>query len=298
MNDKSIEIIREALKPDKGLIEKTKTAAMNQNSRKGHIPTLIAACLILTICISVFIAKTENDDFKSTVPASETTTEEGELFYSQLISHRDLSTISTNGNSTLDIAAFNENFLKECTAVIEGEIISVKEKEYTILYEFDKFSDGGILTEKTTTLIFEIKVEKNWCGNINEGEHITVENETFLCGEISVPAVGGKYVLPLCDSGEDIRIDTSGQKYLSGDTKRESRYSILYPFHPQIEKTDKGYLFTSDWKSLITKDTKTVTVDIPMNEEFSYYADKIRLNSTDVFERQFKQLLINVGLVD
>lgn len=298
MNEKSIEIIRDTLKPDRELIEKTKAAAAKKRTVKPHIPALVAACLILVICVSSIIMNPQNGNFESTIPLSETTTEKDELFYSELIFHRGLSTINANGSSTLDIAAFSESHMKECVAIVEGEILNVREKEYTVLYEFDKFSDGGILTEKTTTLIFEIKVGKNWCGDINEGEHITVENETFLCGEIFVPAVGGKYVLPLCDSGEDIRIDTSGQKYLSGDTKRESKYSILYPFHPQIEKTDKGYLFTSDWKSLITKDTQTVTVDIPMNEELSYYADKMRLNSAEVFEKQFKVLLTESVLAD
>ncbi len=297
MNKESIEIIRDTIKPDRKLIEKTMAAAAKQRTVKPHVPALIAACMILVIVISIFISKTENDDFKVTIPVNETTTEEGGLFYSELVSHRDLSAFNTNGYHTADIASFNESHLKDCTAIIEGEILSIREKEYTILYEFYKFGTDT-LTEKTNTLIYEIKVDNVWYGDIDENTIITVQDELLYLNEMFVPGVGGRYVLPLCDSGEDIRIDTSGQKYLSGDTKRESRYSILYPFHPQIEKTDKGYLFTSDWKSLITKDTKTVTVDIPMNEEFSYYVDKMRLNSAEVFERQFRELMIDIGLID
>lgn len=295
MNKESIEIIHNTLKPDRELLEKTKAAALNQSPRKTRTPALIAACFILVICISAFLSKTENGDFRATLPVNETTTEEGELFYSNLISHREQPSFNISGYQTADIASFNEKFLKDCSAVIEGEILSAREKEYTVLYEYDKFGTNT-LTEKTNTIIYEIKVEKVWCGDFKENEIIIIQDEVFGCGEIFIPAVGGSYVLPLCNSGEDIRIGTSGQKYLSGDTKRESRYSTLYPFHPQIERTDKGYLFSSDWDSLVTYETKTVTVDIPLAEE--YYADKMRLNSADVFESQFKQLLINVGVVD
>lgn len=295
MNKESIEIIHNTLKPNRELIERTKIAAMNQSTHKTHTPALIAACLVLILCISAFISNTKNGDFRATSPMNETTTEEDELFYSNLVSHREQPEINVSGYQTTDIASFNEKILKDCTAVIEGVILSVREKEYTVLYEYDKFGTNT-LTEKTNTIIYEIKIEKVWCGDIKVNEIITVQDEAFTLDKIFTPAVGGSYVLPLCDSGKNIRIDTSGQKYLSGDTKRESRYSTLYPFHPQIERTDRGYLFSSDWDSLITDETKTVTVDIPLAEE--YYANKMRLNSADVFERQFKQLLINVGLVD
>ncbi len=295
MNKESIEIIRDTLKPDKELIEKTKTAATKQRTIKPHVPALVAACLILVICISASIAKIYNGDFKGTVPSSEVTTEDGQLFYSQLMTHSNTSVTSSNGYHTADIATFREEYLKDCVAVIEGEILSIREKEYTVLYEYYKFGTDT-LTEKTNTLIFEIKVDKVWYGDIAENEIITVQDEVLYLNEIFVPGVGGKYVLPLCDSGENIRIDTSGQKYLSGDTKRESRYSTLYPFHPQIERTDKGYLFTSDWEGLVTEETKTVTVDIPF--EVEYYSDKMRLNPEEIFRVQFEKLLIEVGLVD
>lgn len=295
MNKDSIEIIHNTLKPDRELMKKTKAAAMNQRTLKTHTPALIAACLILVICISTFLSKTENGDFRATLPVNETTTEEGELFYSNLISHREQPTLNISGYQTADIASFNEKHLEDCVAVIEGEILSVREKEYTVIYEFYKFGTDT-LTEKTNALIFEIKVDKVWYGDIAENEIITVQDEVFGCGEIFIPAVGGSYVLPLCDSGENIRIDTAGQKYLSGDTKRDSRYSTLYPFHPQIERTNKGYLFSSDWNSLVTDETKTVTVDIPF--EADYYRDKMRLNSEDIFRVQFEKLLVEIGLVD
>lgn len=292
MNKDSIEIIRNTIKPSPELIEKTKNKAQYTRTHKNHIPALIAACLAIVIC-AAFIATTKNDDYQKLISTKETT-ENSKLIYSELISHREQTDLNISGYHSTDIASFNENHLKECVAIIEGEVLSVKEKEYTVVYEYDKF-DTNTLTEKTNTLIYEIKIEKVWYGNIKENEIITVQDEIFaLSGTFSL-AEGGTYVLPLCDSGEDIRIDMAGQKYLSGETKRESKYSTLYPFHPQIEKTDSGYLFTADWKTLVAEETKEVTVDVPLFEE--YYADKLRLNSADIFERQFKQLLGEIGLI-
>lgn len=293
MNKDSIEIIRNTIKPSPELIEKTKNKAQHTRTHKNHIPALIAACLAIVIC-AAFIATTKNDDYQKLISTKETT-ENSKLIYSELISYREQTDLNISGYHSTDIASFNENHLKECVAIIEGEVLSVKEKEYTIVYEYDKF-DTNTLTEKTNTLIYEIKIEKVWYGNIKENEIITVQDEIFASSGTFSLAEGGTYVLPLYDSGEDIRIDMAGQKYLSGETKRESKYSTLYPFHPQIEKTDSGYLFTADWKTLVAEETKEVTVDVPLFEE--YYADKLRLNSEDVFERQFEQLLIETGLTD
>ncbi len=299
MNKESIEIIKNTVKPDSSLIEKTKAVAMSKNRTKTHIPALIAACLLVILCASFAVTKIQSGDFKGTVPVNETTAEERELLYSELVPFKLPTREEYNVALSMDIAAFNEASLKDCTAVIEGEILSVREKEYTVIYEFDKFEEKGLLTDKPKTVIYEIKTERVWCGDINEGDILTVENEAFLfaCGGIVGLDVGRKYVLPLCDEGEDIRTDEAGQRYLSGDTKRESPYSILYPFHPQIEKTDRGYLFTSDWESLVTKETMDVTVDISLADEEQYYADKMKLNSEEVFREQFTDILKKVGLI-
>lgn len=292
MNKDSIEIIRNTIKPSPELIEKTKNEAQNTRTHKNHIPTLIAACLAIVIC-AAFIATTKNDDYQKLISTKEVT-EDSKLIYSELISHREQTDLNISGYHATNIASFNENHLKECVAIIEGKVLSIKEKEYTVIYEYDKFGTNT-LTEKTNTLIYEIKVEKVWYGNIKESEIITVQDEIFALSGTFFLSEGGTYVLPICDSGENIRTDTAGQQYLSGDIKRVSPYSTVYPFHPQIEKTDNGYLFTADWKTLVDEETKEVTVDVPLSEE--YYADKLRLNSADIFERQFKQLLGEIGLI-
>ena len=66
----------------------------------------------------------------------------------------------------------------------------------------------------------------------------------------------------------------------------------------QIERIENGYLFTDNWISLITGETKSVKVDIPLTEAEEEYADKMYLNSEEVFTEQFLKLLANVGLLN
>lgn len=295
MNNESIEIIRDTLKPDSELMEKAKNRALSSKKKNTHIPVLIAACLLVIICASFAVTNIYNRDFTGKVPLSEDTTqadEAKELFYSDLIPQSSLTENKLDRNVILSVAPFSEFYLEDSVAVIEGEILSVRKKEYTVIYEFDKFEKGGRLTSKTETLIIEIKADKVWYGEIKEGETVTVETEMYY---MITPSVGRKYVLPLCDEGEEIRLDEAGQKYLSGDIRRESIYSIVYPFQMQIEKTEKGYLFPSGWEGLITDDTKDVTVDVTVKEGEEYY-DKMKLNSEEVFEEQFLKLLAKVGL--
>ena len=189
MNNESIEIIRDTLKPDSELMEKVKNYAVTEKKSSIHMPALIAACLLVIICTLFAVTKTHNGDFVSTVPVSETT-EEKELFYSDLVPNQSLTENQIRGNVLLSVAPFSEFYLKDCIAIIEGEILSVRTKEYTVIYEFEKFEKGGRLTSEPETLIIEIRADKIWYGDIKEGERITVETEMF---KMPLPAVGRKY---------------------------------------------------------------------------------------------------------
>ena len=133
-----------------------------------------------------------------------------------------------------------------------------------------------------------------WFGDIKEGETVTVETEMYF---MILPTVGRKYVLPLCDEGSAINLDEAGQTYLGGDIKRESIYSIIYPFQMQIEKNEKGYIFPATWESLITEETKDVTVDISLTATEAEY-DKMKLDSEEAFTEQFTKLLTETGLTN
>ena len=63
------------------------------------------------------------------------------------------------------------------------------------------------------------------------------------------------------------------------------------------EKTEKGYLFPPTWKSLITEETKDVTVDISLTETEAEY-DKMKLDSEEAFTEQFTKLLTETGLTN
>ncbi|MBR5438266.1 MAG: hypothetical protein IKV21_05035 [Clostridia bacterium] len=293
MNKESIEIIRDTLKPDAELLEKTKLRAVGTKKMNIHIPALIAACLLVVICATFTVTGLQSRDFIPTAAVSETEEEKKEFLYSELVPSNSLKENKIERNVILSVAAFSETYLKDSVAVIEGEILSVGKKEYTVVYEFDKFENSGRLTQKSETLIIEIRADKVWYGDIKEGEIVTVETEMFY---MVLPAVGRRYVLPVCDAGEEINLDEAGQTYLSGDIKRESRYSIIYPFQMQIEKTEKGYLFPSAWESLITEETKDVTVDISITETEAEY-DKMKLNTEESFTEQFTGLLNKMGLI-
>lgn len=294
MNNESIEIIRDTLKPDTELLEKTKFKAVSTKKKNIHITSLIAACLLVVIFASFTVARLQSRDFIPTSAVSETEEGKKELFYSDLVPNGSFTEEKYDSNVLMSVAPFSESYLEDCVAVVEGEILSVRRKEYTVVYEFDKFEKGGRLTSKSETLILEIRADKVWYGDIKEGETVTVETEMYF---MVVPVVGRRYVLPLCDEGEEINLDEAGQIYLSGDIKRESIYSIIYPFQIQIEKTGKGYLFPSAWESLITEETKDVIVDISLTDTVEEY-DKMKLNSEAVFTEQFTNLLTELGLTD
>lgn len=294
MNKESIEIIRDTLKPDAELLEKTKFKAVSTKKMNIHIPVLVAACLLVIICAAFTVTGPDSTDFIPMAPVSETEAEAKELLYSELVPQGSLKENKFDRNVILSVAPFSETYLKDSAAVIEGEILSVGKKEYTVIYEFDKFEKGGRLTQKNETLIIEIRADKVWCGDIKEGETVTVETEMYF---MMLPAVGRKYVLPLCDEGKEIKLDEAGQTYLSGNIKRESIYSIIYPFQMQIEKTEKGYLFPATWESLITEETKDVAVDISLTETEAEY-DKMKLNSEEAFAEQFTKLLTESGLTN
>lgn len=294
MNKESIEIIRDTLKPDAELLEKTKFKAVSTKKMNIHIPALIAACLLVVICASFTVTRLQSRDFIPTVAVSETEEGKKELLYSELVPQESLKENKIDRNVILSVAPFSETYLKDSVAVIEGEVLSVGKKEYTVIYEFDKFEKGGRLTQKTETLIIEIRADKVWFGDIKEGETVTVETEMYF---MILPAVGRKYVLPLCDEGSAINLDEAGQTYLGGDIRRESIYSIIYPFQMQIEKTEKGYIFPATWESLITEETKDVTVDISLTATEAEY-DKMKLDSEEAFTEQFTKLLTETGLTN
>ena len=297
MNKKSSDIIKSHIRPDDELIKKTKENAIASPKTKSNpqiIKICIAACLVLAIGLSAILTheKLFSITPEPTKPVDTVSNHKNEqLLYSMLSpsSQIDKKLVGFKSDfQTADIASFSEAMLNDnCVAIVEGEIISITPKEYVIVSEYEKFGNKT-LTEKVHTLIYEVQVVKTRYGNISENETILIEDSVFFTEEIFSLKVGHRYVLPLCyDNGEII--EPTG-KLISGTTKRESPYSTVYPFHPQIEAIEGGYLFTSDWNSLSVSNAKKVTVDVELSEAEQYYEDKMLfLNQAD-FDKAFKSI--------
>ena len=88
-------------------------------------------------------------------------------------------------------------------------------------------------------MVYEIAVDKTWLGEDISGETIIVEDTAYFAEPILAVKTGRRYVLPLYEYGENIW--TLGHEYAGGDITRESRYSTVYPYYPQIEVTDGGF---------------------------------------------------------
>ena len=74
---------------------------------------------------------------------------------------------------------------------------------------------------------------------------------------------GSTYVIPII-KGEGLLY--TGGEIKSGSNVLESEYYTYYPFHPQIEKVDGGYVVPDDWKTLITDECTKIIMDIPESE--------------------------------
>lgn len=298
MNKNSIEIINSHIKPDEDLIAKTKELSQtghNKRSRNHARSIGIAACLILFISVIVgtsFLFTSENDN--SNIPANPIE-QKNEILYSDLTdtsTQIDEDVVDFKSSSVMDVASFNESMLNKCIAIVEGEIVDMKLKEYTIVSEYDKF-ESDTLTEKIYTVVYEINIAKTRYGDIEENQTILIEDTVFLLDEVLSLKTGHSYVLPLYNAGNEIW-ETTGGKLISGDIKRESIYSTVYSFHPQIEVVDSGYIFSNDWETLATDEATKIVMDAELGEDAEYYKDKMMFASKAVFEKQFESIINNL----
>lgn len=113
------------------------------------------------------------------------------------------------------------------------------------------------------------------------------EDVTYFLDNIYPVVKGGKYVLPLYEYGDTIQ---TFHEWAGGDISRESIYSTIYPYHPQIEVTADGwYIVSNDWSTLISKDA--VKIDMDTMESDNYFYDKMYLIDKESFEGQMNLLL-------
>lgn len=201
-------------------------------------------------------------------------------------------------SSMMDVKAFDEATLSQdhCYKIIEGTVVNLYVKHYTYDIYSDKFEKNGIMHSRTDTIVYEIAVDRTWYGEDISGDTILIEDTSYFTEPILAVKVGRRYVLPLYEYGESIW--TLGHEYAGGDITRESRYSTIYPYHPQIAVTDDGsYLIPKDWSTLTAVNARDVIMDT-LDEEYSYYQDKMCLVDADTFASQMSVLVSRIKYHD
>ena len=217
------------------------------------------------------------------------------IYYSNLMfseGELNVEAFSLSGNS--DVLPFDESVLTqdECCLIIEGTIVNLYVKHYDYDIYYDKFGENDVTHVRADTVVYEIAVDKTWLGEDISGETIIVEDTAYFAEPILAVKTGRRYVLPLYEYGETIW--TLGHEYAGGDITRESRYSTVYPYHPQIEVTDDGfYIIPQGWTTLTSQKAREIIMN-DLDEEYSNYQDKMYLVESDTFENQMIVLISNM----
>ena len=228
------------------------------------------------------MAQTENDT--SPVYYSSLTLADGAL---------DEEALAFSESSTMDVKAFDESMLSQdnCCMIMEGTVVDLYVKHYTYDIYSDKFEENGILYGITNTIVYEVAVDKTWYGEDISGDTILIEDTSYFTEPVLAVKEGGRYVLPLYEYGDSIW--TLGHEYAGGDITRETVYSTIYPYHPQIEVTDDGsYLVSQDWTTLTAKNAREVIMDTL--DEGDFWKDKMYLVDENTFAEQMAVLVDNI----
>ncbi|MGN1138563.1 MAG: hypothetical protein ACI4RM_03880 [Ruminococcus sp.] len=199
--------------------------------------------------------------------------------------------ISNAADSQMSIVAFDESFLKEdgCCMIVEGTVKNIYSKKYKYDVRDDKFEENGVLHNYTETVVYEILVDKTWFGKDVTGQIITVEDNSYCLDPVFKIKAGRKYVVPIYEYGNSVLYNSEEEGYISGNITRESKYSSIYPYHPQIEVTeDNKYVFPDDWKTFMSENPRKVIVD-----DVDGYFDMYLLESEN-FEKAMEKLIDNM----
>ncbi len=70
-----------------------------------------------------------------------------------------------SGSLTTDIAAFDERFLSDCCAVLEGTITNMYPKQYAYDVYDDKFGETEVYHGISHTVVYELAVSQVWYGD-------------------------------------------------------------------------------------------------------------------------------------
>ncbi|MGN0339794.1 MAG: hypothetical protein ACI4D0_04785 [Lachnospira sp.] len=273
---------------DDDLIESVDALRQKKHTRIVWLKLGVAVCLCVLACVVIAapeIILQENPE-SGTSPVKQYTSP---VNYSDLLIPERTYDTGSSTASLSDITSFDESALESdnCSMIVEGTITNVYTKHYKYDIYDDKFEKNGVLHAAKDTVVYELLISKTWYGRDVSGETILVEDVTYFLDNIYPVVKGGKYVLPLYEYGDTLR---TIHEWAGGDISRESRYSTIYPYHPQIEVTKDGwYIVSNDWTTLISQDA--VKIDMDTMESDNYYYDKMYLIDKESFERQMNLLI-------
>lgn len=240
----------------------------------------------------------DNTEVSQQIPetqAPQTEYDTSPVYYSSLaFADGELNAEALSLTDNADVLPFDESILSQdgCCTIIEGTIVNLYVKHYDYNVYYDKFGENDIMHMQTDTVVYEIAVDKTWYGEDVSEQTITIEDTTYFTEPVLAVKTGMRYVLPLYEYGESIW--TLGHEYAGGDITRESRYSTIYPYHPQIAVTDDGsYFIPKDWPTLTAVNARDVIMDT-LDEEHSYYQDRMCLIDADTFASQMSVLVSNL----
>ncbi len=293
--------------------EYVENAARERKSKRSSlwvkiVPAAACLCLILGAAV-LFKPGTPNppagdnsgdlpsaSEYDAAVPSpTDQTVDESPVYYSSLKladSVLDEEMLALFKSNTLDVKAFDESMLSQdhCCMIIEGTVVNLYVKQYNYDVYSDKFEENGILHGRTDTLVYEVAVDKTWYGEDISGETVFVEDTSCFMDPVLAVKEGRRYVLPLYEYGETIW--TGVHEYAGGDITRDSRYSTIYPYHPQIEVTNDGsYLVSQDWTTLTANNAKEVIMDT-LDDDF--WKDKMYLVDENTFSNQMAVLIDSI----
>ena len=200
----------------------------------------------------------------------------------------------TFGGASVDIVAFDESFLSDCCGILEGTILQIYPKEYDVDFYDDKFGPVELYHGKAYSVVYKMVIENVWYGEgFAVGDTIFVEDEYYQLDPLASLAEGRTYVIPIYEAGDQIGEATHSVHELApGDFTRDSIYSTIYPYHPQITKTEDGcYLLTNDWQTLAAEPCRAVITDADDFDAGSYYEDKFCLVYGDDFWERLSLLI-------
>ena len=230
----------------------------------------LAASVLIMATITINYLGNQNSNNGSTPPvANELPEKDGNtVLYSSLIFPESTpvdSPVSTNEIGG-KIAPFTENLLSESDLVIKGTVINISFKDY---------QDAGSNQIDRQTVVYTVHIDKLYYSNslFNEGDTITLENDLYTYTSLE-------------GSLEKL---SNNRQYILSIKQEDEKFSIIYPFAPQIEVTSDGkYLFPDHWPTLINEMTKTVTID---TQEGIHFPGEMRLREDSEFEMDFQKLV-------